>query len=97
MTDNAPRNETQIAYHRRRAEELKQVRQPWETVWRPLGEYIEPTRLRLTNANEGAMGRASILDSTGTKALRTLASGMHSGITSPARPWFRLGTTSIPS
>lgn len=93
MTDNAPRNETQVAYHRRRAEELKSVRNPWETVWRPLAEFIEPTRLRLSNANEGAMSRASILDSTGTKALRTLASGMHSGITSPARPWFRLATS----
>ncbi|MER9628373.1 portal protein [Mesorhizobium sp. M0296] len=93
MTDNAPRNETQVAYHRRRAEELKTVRNPWETVWRPLAEYIEPTRLRLSNANEGAMSRASILDSAGTTALRTLASGMHSGITSPARPWFRLATS----
>lgn len=93
MTDNAPRNESQVAYHRRRAEELKTVRNPWETVWRPLAEYIEPTRLRLSNTNEGAMSRASILDSTGTKSLRTLASGMHSGITSPARPWFRFGTS----
>ncbi|RJT42000.1 phage tail protein [Mesorhizobium waimense] len=92
MTVNTARNETQVAYHRRRAEELKTVRNPWETVWRPLAEFIEPTRLRLSNTNEGAMSRASILDSTGTKALRTLASGMHSGITSPARPWFRLAT-----
>lgn len=92
MTDNAPRHETQLQYHRRRAEELKQVRQPWESVWRPLADFIEPTRLRLTNRNEGAISRASILDSTATKALRTLASGMHSGITSPARPWFRLTT-----
>lgn len=92
MTDNAPRNETQVAYHRRRAEELKSVRNPWETVWRPLGEFLEPTRLRLSSTNEGAMSRASILRSTGTTALRTLASGMHSGITSPARPWFRLAT-----
>lgn len=92
MTDNAPRYETQVAYHRRRLEELKKIRQPWESVWSPLAEYIEPTRLRMTNKDEGATSRASILDSTGTKALRTLASGMHSGITSPARPWFRLTT-----
>lgn len=92
MEGNAPRHETQVAYHRRRLEELKQVRNPWEKAWQPLAEYIEPTRLRLTNKDEGATSRASILDSTGTKALRTLASGMHSGITSPARPWFRLTT-----
>lgn len=92
MTINAPRSETQVAYHRRRAIELKAVRQPWEVVWSPLAEFIEPTRLRLDNTMEGAIGRKSIIDATGTFALRTLQSGMHSGITSPARPWFRLST-----
>lgn len=92
MTGNAPRNESQVAYHRRRLDELKRIRQPWESVWQPLADYIEPTRLRLTLKHEGAMSRAKIIDSTGTFALRTLASGMHSGITSPARPWFRLTT-----
>lgn len=92
MTVNAPRYETQVAYHRRRVEELKAVRQPWEPVWQPLADFIEPTRLRLNSKNEGAMSRAKIIDSTGTFALRTLQSGMHSGITSPARPWFRLTT-----
>jgi len=92
MTDNAARHETQIAYHRRRAEELKQVRQPWESDWRSLAEYIEPTRLRLTNTDGRPISRAKIIDSTATLALRTLKSGMHSGITSPARPWFRLTT-----
>jgi len=92
MTENAARFETQVAYHRRRAEELKQVRNPWEPVWQGLADYIEPTRLRLNSKNEGAVSRAKIVDSTGTFSLRTLQSGMHSGLTSPARPWFRLGT-----
>ena len=89
---NAPRYETQIAYHRRRLEELKRVRQPWESTWSSLAEYVEPTRLRLSNKDEGPISRAKIIDSTGTFALRTLQSGMHSGLTSPARPWFRLTT-----
>lgn len=92
MTVNAGRSETQVQYHRRRFNELKTVRQPWEPAWTPLAEYIEPTRLRLTNKNEGPVSRKSIIDSTGTFAHRTLASGMHSGLTSPARPWFRLTT-----
>lgn len=92
MQTNAPSNETQVSYHRRRAEELKSIRNPWESSWTGLAEYIEPTRLRLELKNEGAIGRKSIVDSTGTFALRTLQSGMHSGITSPARPWFRLTT-----
>ena len=92
MTGNAPRNETQIAYHRRRAEELKKVRQPLESEWTALAEYIEPSRLRLVLADQKRISRAKIIDNSGTFALRTLASGMHSGLTSPARPWFRLTT-----
>jgi hypothetical protein len=92
MTVNAARNESQVAYHRRRAEELKTVRSPWEGVWSGVAEFIEPTRLRLSSRNEGAISRASILNAKATVSLRTLASGMHSGITSPARPWFRLAT-----
>lgn len=92
MQTNAPANESQVAYHRRRLEELKSVRSPWEATWQGLADFIEPTRLRLSSTNEGAISRANILDSTATFALGTLASGMHSGITSPARPWFRLTT-----
>lgn len=92
MNANAPKNETQVQYHRRRLQELKSVRSPWETVWQGLADFIEPTRLRLQSVNEGPISRAKIIDSTGTFALGTLASGMHSGITSPARPWFRLTT-----
>jgi len=92
MKQNAARNETQVAYHRRRAEELKAIRSPWEGVWQGLAEHIEPSRLRLNNRVEGALNRSKIIDSTATFALRTLQSGMHSGITSPARPWFRLAT-----
>ena len=92
MTINAPRNETQIAYHRRRMGELKQIRSPWEYIWQSCADFIEPTRLRLSRRKEGAIKRDKIIDATATFALRTLASGMHSGITSPARPWFRLST-----
>lgn len=92
MTVNAARFETQINYHRRRAEELRSVRSPWEGIWQGLADFIEPTRLRLSSRNEGAVSRSKIIDSTATFSLRTLASGMHSGITSPARPWFRLTT-----
>lgn len=77
----------------RRKTSLKSMRTPWEDQWEQLAENIAPTRLRLNlNQNEGKKLRSKIVDSTGSFALRTLASGMHSGITSPARPWFRLTT-----
>ena len=92
MQTNAPRHETQVAYHRRRLQELRSVRSPWEATWQSLADYIEPTRLRMMSTQEGPISRDKIFDSTATFALKTLASGMHSGITSPARPWFRLST-----
>lgn len=95
MKANAPKNETQLAYHKRRMQELKNLRVPWEKLWCDLAEYVEPSRLRLYNP-EYPLRRDKIIDNTGTLAWRTLASGMHSGITSPARPWFRLQISSDP-
>lgn len=90
MKDNAPKSETQITYHRRRVEELKSIRQPWEAEWSTLASYVDPTRYRAQLLAERAASRKNIIDGTGTLALRTLKSGMHSGLTSPARPWFKL-------
>lgn len=66
--------------------------------WRDLGDYILPRRPRffITDTNRGDRRTQKIVDSTATLAARTLRSGMMSGITSPARPWFRL-TTSDPA
>lgn len=85
-----PTYETQIGYHRRRLEELRTMRTPWESEWTALADYIEPTRLRLIARNERPSSRKKIIDTTGTFALITLKNGMHSGLTSPARPWFKL-------
>jgi hypothetical protein len=62
--------------------------------WRELGENILPRRPRftLTEGNRGDRRNQKIIDSTAVFAARTLASGMTSGITSPARPWFKLTT-----
>lgn len=86
-------NETKRQYHTRRLQSLKAMRNPWEAHWFELAEHTAPSRLRLDlNSDEGRPSRKKIVDGTGGFALRTLASGMHSGITSPARPWFRLTT-----
>ncbi len=62
--------------------------------WRDLGDYILPRRPRftITDTNKGERRSSKIIDSTATLAARTLRSGMMSGITSPARPWFKLTT-----
>jgi hypothetical protein len=53
-----------------------------------------PRRIRFftTDRNKGDKRNQKIIDSTGAYGARTLTSGMHSGLTSPARLWFTLGT-----
>jgi hypothetical protein len=62
--------------------------------YQDLADYFSPRRLRFETSenNKGDKKNNRIIDSTGVFALRTLASGMMSGITSPARPWFKLTT-----
>lgn len=62
--------------------------------WRDISDHVLPRRSRfsITDANRGDKRNQKIIDSTATLAARTLRSGMMSGVTSPARPWFRLTT-----
>ncbi len=78
----------------RRRGALDRERQSWIAHWRELADYILPRRARFLTSerNRGDKINQKLLDSTGTLAARTLASGMMSGVTSPARPWFRIVT-----
>lgn len=74
--------------------QMENERSSFMSHWRILGENIFPRRPRFTisDVNKGDRRNSNIVDSTATLAARTLRSGMMSGITSPARPWFRLST-----
>lgn len=74
--------------------QLESERSSFVSHWRELSDYILPRRARfnLTDANKGDKKNRNIIDSTASLAARTLRSGMMSGVTSPARPWFRLTT-----
>lgn len=88
-------NETEHAYYKRRIVSLQKVRQSYEPHWRELAQYILPRRGRWCDDdpnNKGGKKHSKIINSAATKAARTLASGMMAGLTSPARPWFRLTT-----
>jgi len=78
----------------RRWTDIKDERSTFFGHWQELSEYILPRRGRFLTSkrNDGSKKNAKIIDSTGTMAVRTLSAGMMSGITSPARPWFRLAT-----
>jgi hypothetical protein len=73
---------------------LKLEQSSFLTHWRELSEWIQPRRGRFLvgDVNKGDKRNAKIIDGSATMALRTLSSGMMAGITSPARPWFRLST-----
>ncbi|ELY4724123.1 phage tail protein [Cronobacter sakazakii] len=73
---------------------LEQERTTFEPHWRELSGFIIPrgSRFLTSEANRGDRRNNKIVDPTATMANRTLSSGMMSGITSPARPWFKLAT-----
>lgn len=73
---------------------MENERDSFRPHWRDLNDYILPRRGRffVTDNNRGDRRTNKIIDSTATLAMRTLRSGMMAGVTSPARPWFRLTT-----
>jgi hypothetical protein len=73
---------------------LKNERSTFDSHWRDLADFIRPRRARFTvsDRNKGDKRNQNIINSTATFASRTLSSGLHSGLTSPARPWFKLST-----
>lgn len=77
--------------------QLKTERASWWAHWQEISSYLLPRsgRYFIQDRDKGWRRHNAIYDSTGTRALRTLAAGMMAGMTSPARPWFRL-TTSDP-
>lgn len=80
----------------RRLTELTQWREPMMYEWRDIADYFFPRRMISLYEGEQRNSRnrrnLKIINTTSTMALRTLVSGLMSGATSPARPWFRLGT-----
>lgn len=78
----------------RRWKSLHESRQKgWDGHWRNVSENLLPRHSRFLSDRRGQGGDMNqhIIDNSGTRALRVLAAGMMAGMTSPARPWFRLG------
>jgi hypothetical protein len=81
-------------YLEQRLEQLKTDRIPYESDWKQQQQFILPNRGRFTvsEANRKSKPARKIYDNTAGYAARTLSSGLMAGITSPARPWFKLNT-----
>lgn len=87
-----PQNKRQ-SYERLRSQ-MDLERSSFISHWKQLTDHILVRRGRffITDVDRGDRRNHHIIDSTATLAARTLRSGMMSGVTSPARPWFRLTT-----
>lgn len=76
----------------RRFVKLENDRSSFRSHWMEISDYIAPRRGRYLIEGQNSRGRkrtTKIIDSTGTQALRVMAAGLMSGMTSPARPWHR--------
>ena len=73
---------------------LRAERATWLTDYYDLIDYVSPMsgRFFYTDTNKGnkAQRQKRIYDNTGRRSLTVLAAGLMAGMTSPARPWFRL-------
>ena len=76
----------------RRQTELESVRSGWVQPWKKAIEQFAPVLGRFDDeiTTSPAERYTQIYDSTGLRAARTMAAGMLAGMTSPARPWFRV-------
>jgi hypothetical protein len=74
--------------------QLRTERASWWGHWQEISTYILPWNGRYfrQDRDKGIRRNNQIYDNTGIRALRTLGAGLMAGATSPARPWFRLGT-----
>jgi hypothetical protein len=75
---------------------LRNWRYSWWAHWSRLAEFFNPRRYHfLVVANRMSRGNPindAIIDCTPTLAVNVCASGMWSGLTSPSRPWFEVGS-----
>lgn len=90
--------DTPLQAARRRAMALVNERTSngWDSHYRELAENISPwkSRFMASDRNKSMASRrgSNLLTGVARKANRTLSAGLMSGLTNPARPWFKLET-----
>lgn len=77
---------------------LRGLRSPWWAHWKMLADVIMPRRmpfLSSPNRSRGGDINTAIVRSTATRASRTCAAGLMTGVSSPSRPWFKLSIPGV--
>lgn len=77
----------------RQLHDMESIRARQFPVWREIARYISPGRgvFNKEEPNQGERKDKELLDPTPLQALHVLSAGLQGGLTSPSRPWFRLG------
>jgi hypothetical protein len=74
-----------------RVKSVERESEPWRQVWRELAIHFLPGSCQLTPGDRRIVALPDdIVSSKGYLAREVMSSGMSSGLTSPARPWFNL-------
>lgn len=80
-----------------RISEMDVQYETWRKHWYEIQQYMLPRYGRnldgkgtVYGVNDGKKKHSKVFDSTPEMAINILAAGMQGGLTSPARPWFRL-------
>ena len=78
------------------AAEMLAERENHDVVWKTIAEHILPYSPKFLGEedgrNKGERKDELIMNNVATMAANTLQAGMMSGVTSPSRPWFKLGS-----
>ena len=78
-----------------RLNSLRNWRWSWWATWSALAQWLRPERYHFVIAPnqflKGLWLNEEIIDSTATLSMQVCAAGMWTGLTSPTRPWFKLG------
>ena len=88
---------TTVEQYKRRHSALDTEHSSWKNDYQTITDFLLPRRGRYltSDVNKGGKVNNKIINNSGTYALRTLSAGMMAGLTSPARPWFRLVTSNL--
>lgn len=80
----------------RRYQNLLAQRQPYESLWQELADYILPRKSGITyRRSVGTKRTENLFDGTSTRAAELLASSMMGSLTSPSTRWFSLKTRNL--
>lgn len=83
-----------IKSYRKRLESLNKEFTGFRPLYQELSDYhlAHRGRFLVSDRNKGHKRNTKQINNTSRLAVRTAASGMHAGMTSPSRPWFRLSS-----